>query len=223
MEPTDLLEQIIENNRKFVGSGGGGDADDLVSQKAPVAYIACSDARFNPDALGSNLQFAFKAYNPGNAFTGYESLASMEYTVAHNKSKLLMVIGHEGCGAVNSVVSGDFRNEEGSLRVHLDVLYNQLRDYIEYGKKQKMDSHFYEVMNVDVQVRNLLRNSPTVRDAVERGEAMVVGMMYLLRKGSEGKLVVTNVNGKDDVRSIKKLVPKGTPVERGYANPMPFY
>lgn len=109
----DALERLKKGNANFVNDKLDGELNDssrrqsLESGQSPYAIIvSCADSRVVPElAFDTGLGELFVirvAGNVGNVSTN----ASIEYAVAHLGVKLVVVLGHESCGAVNAAIAG---------------------------------------------------------------------------------------------------------------------
>ena len=75
------------------------------TQRPPVTVISCSDSRVPPELMfDQTVGDIFVVRVAGNVIDDF-NLASVEYAVANNWTKLIVVIGHQECGAVKEAVS----------------------------------------------------------------------------------------------------------------------
>jgi len=109
--PEQALELLKAGNARFV-AGQVNARDDfpeqragLIEGQAPYASIlCCSDSRVPPEIVfDEGLGRLFIARVAGNVLTP-ELLASLEYAALHSSSRLIVVLGHECCGAVTAAV-----------------------------------------------------------------------------------------------------------------------
>ncbi len=108
------LERLLEGNRRF-RTGSPSEAVrsperrlHLASGQRPRAgVLACSDSRVPPEILfDQGLGDIFVVRNAGN-IASVEAIGSLEYAVAHLGIPLIIVLGHSGCGAVQSALCDD--------------------------------------------------------------------------------------------------------------------
>lgn len=105
----ESLEQLKAGNARFVaGTTRAGRSDrgaDLVSGQDPFAVVlGCSDSRVPIEAIFDlNAGDAFVIRVAGN-FLNDDNLGSIEYGIEVLKAKLILVLGHENCGAVTAAV-----------------------------------------------------------------------------------------------------------------------
>lgn len=111
--PEDALEKLIAGNKRFSeGKSTHKKWEEEARQnksvsQAPFAIIlGCSDSRTPPEILfDQGLGDLFVVRVAGNVVGDIE-LASIEYGVAHLHSTLIVVLGHQGCGAVTAALQG---------------------------------------------------------------------------------------------------------------------
>lgn len=109
LSPDEALQYLIDGNNAFLaGESNGAPLGpqrrlELAKGQAPFcAYVTCSDSRVPPELLfGRGLGELFIIRNAGNT-VGTAAMGSIEYAVAVLKVPLLVVMGHEACGAVDA-------------------------------------------------------------------------------------------------------------------------
>jgi len=109
----EALKLLVEGNNRFVESKENPQNRDskrrmsLEGGQAPSAIIlSCADSRVVPELLfDTGLGDIFIIRVAGN-IANTSSIASIEYAVAHLGVNLIMVLGHESCGAVTAAVNG---------------------------------------------------------------------------------------------------------------------
>ena len=113
MSTQDVIERLKDGNSRFVSDKLDGQLQDssrrnlLTGGQQPFAIIlSCADSRVVPElAFDTGLGELFVVRVAGNV-ANTSSIASMEYAVAHLGSKVIVVMGHESCGAVTAAVGG---------------------------------------------------------------------------------------------------------------------
>lgn len=109
-----LLDTLTEGNRQFLSAESGiGDVsparrlDTARNGQHPAAIvIACSDSRVMPESIFSaGLGELFVIRVAGNVLDDHQ-LGSIEYAAGHLHTRLIIVLGHTGCGAVDAALSG---------------------------------------------------------------------------------------------------------------------
>ncbi len=110
----NLLDGLMEGNRQFLSASQPiGDVsparrlDTAENGQRPAAIvIACSDARVMPESIFSaGLGELFVIRVAGNVLDDHQ-LGSIEYAAGHLHTRIIIVLGHTGCGAVDAALSG---------------------------------------------------------------------------------------------------------------------
>eukprot|EP00929_Paragymnodinium_shiwhaense_P060893 TRINITY_DN303_c0_g4_i1.p1 TRINITY_DN303_c0_g4~~TRINITY_DN303_c0_g4_i1.p1 ORF type:complete len:415 (-),score=103.72 TRINITY_DN303_c0_g4_i1:665-1909(-) len=158
----------------------------LISKQFPsVAILGCSDSRVPIEIVfDAALGDIFVIRVAGNCLdTG--SMASLQYAIHHLNVKVLMVLGHEGCGAVKAAgLHVDAIKQEPDA---LGDLLNKLKDGLDHDRFQAIqDTRSYDreavVTNVHKQMRTLSEDKG-IMEKVEAGELFCVGGFYEISSG----------------------------------------
>src|SRR5438552_6604186 len=119
-EPTsvnadDALKRLLDGNTRFVaGKSNELNGSQLVERRASLAkdqkpfavIVSCSDSRVPPELVFNvGLGDIFVVRSAGEVVDAV-ALGSIEYAVEHLGSSLIVVLGHQRCGAVSAAVSG---------------------------------------------------------------------------------------------------------------------
>jgi len=113
----------------------------------------------------------------GNVASDIE-LASIEYAASHLHTPLLIVMGHQRCGAVTAAA------ESGEAEGHLPSLLALIRPAVERAKAQPGDLIDNAVrLNVENVVRQVRGSTPVLAALVDGGALTVVGAVYSLDTG----------------------------------------
>jgi carbonic anhydrase len=183
----EVWNSLMAGNRRFVA--GQPEARDfarlrheLASGQSPKAIIlACSDSRVGPELIfDQSLGDVFVVRTAGNVADAV-ALGSIEYAVAHLHSPLLVVLGHQKCGAVQAACSG-----EKMPSPNLDAIVEKIRPAVNqaksYGKSDDLiESAIKE--NVHQSASDLLTNSEIIRSAVKSGKLTLIEAEYELDAG----------------------------------------
>lgn len=110
MTPDEALEKLKQGNQKFVSAPQLCEAD-MISTRDTVAkgqspwatVLTCADSRVSPELLfgGMGMGELFICRNAGN-IADEDVLGTIEYGAEHLGSPLIVVLGHERCGAVSA-------------------------------------------------------------------------------------------------------------------------
>jgi carbonic anhydrase len=186
----DLLRRLQEGNRRFVA----GDLPDpkadqaaerratLVEGQAPgIAVLSCADSRVVPNLMflqGAGDLFVCRV--AGN-FASDDMLGSLEYAVEHLKTRLIVVIGHEKCGAVGAVY--DAIAKGAALPSHLSAIEAGMRAGIKPVVTARGTETDAVIANVKANVTKITEDSSVLEPAIKKGTVKVVGGMYYLGTG----------------------------------------
>lgn len=151
-------------------------------QKPFAAYVTCSDSRVSPELLfGRGLGELFIIRNAGNTLD-VTALGSLEFAVGILKVPLIVVMGHEACGAVEAATSvvRENRHFPGALGKMIQPIVPAVLDSVASGAGFDASVRF----NVRRVVRELRKEaSPLLLEPQARGELQVVGAYYSLTSG----------------------------------------
>jgi carbonic anhydrase len=176
---------LVVGNRRFVNDRplhAGQDAGrrvELATSQAPSAVVlCCSDSRVAPEVIfDRGLGDLFVVRVAGNVANDV-GIASIEYAVEHLGVRLVVVLGHESCGAVTAAVKG------GELPGHLPALMAALQPAVDVVQDPHVDPVDGAVRaNVDLTVAQLRASGPILSEFVHKGELKIVGARYDLDTG----------------------------------------
>jgi carbonic anhydrase len=148
-----------------------------------VVIVSCSDSRVPPELIfDQGFGDVFSIRTAGNIIGDYE-LGSIEYAVEHLHCKLIVVLGHEDCGAIQAYASSENEKHNGD---HIQDLVNYIAS--EEEEKNVPDSL---KSNIDILVKanithavNLLGSStPVLKSLVDKNEIKIIGAYYDLDNG----------------------------------------
>jgi len=152
---------------------------ELASAQHPHAIVlSCADSRVAPEIVfDQGLGDLFDVRVAGNV-AGDAEVASIEYAASHLHVPLLVVVGHQHCGAVSAAAEG------GEAEGHLPELLAMIRPAVETARKQPGDLIENAVrINVENVVRQLHDSTPVLAELVGHGKLTVVGAVYALDTG----------------------------------------
>jgi carbonic anhydrase len=178
----EALDQLKKGNDRFTQDKLEHNHQDSDRRQAlsegqhPFAIIlSCADSRVVPElAFDQGLGELFVVRVAGNV-ANTSSIASIEYAVANLGVKLIVVMGHESCGAVSAAISG------GDAGPNL----NSLISLIEPAVNQSSDKAVSAVVkeNVRINAKALIDKSDIISSAVKENDVKVVTAYYNLGSG----------------------------------------
>lgn len=191
MTPDSVLKDLLEGNDRFVkGKSEGADNAALVSQTTggqhPKAVVlSCIDSRVPVETvLDQAIGDIFVARVAGN-FENADILGSLEYSCKVAGSKLVLVLGHEACGAVKAACDGVELGNITHLLSNILPAVRQSTDEVE-GETNSSNKAFVAKTvenNVKLTMDRIRVKSPILKDMEDNGEISIVGGVYSLHTG----------------------------------------
>ena len=152
--------------------------------QAPFAAIlGCADSRVAPElAFDRSPGDLFVVRTAGNYVTT-DGLASLEYGAAVLGTKVIMVLGHSNCGAINATVQA--LKTRNNFPGHIADMVRSIKPAIEaeLGKPGDDVAQRAVITNVRHNVRRLQQAKPILSVMVAKGQLRVVGGVYDLATG----------------------------------------
>jgi carbonic anhydrase len=178
----DELNKLFEGNKRFVS--GQMKAKDLKKsresvingQKPFVTIVSCSDSRVVPEFIfDADIGELFIVRLAGNIADSC-ALGSVEYGTEHLHTPLLVVLGHEKCGAVTAACKGFCENNYISdvVKKITPAVCKAGKDNVEYTIDE----------NIRCVKAYLESTSNVIKELVEHKKLKIVGMKYSLTDGS---------------------------------------
>jgi carbonic anhydrase len=161
---------------------------ELTKSQHPFAIIlSCSDSRVPPEIVfDQGLGDLFGVRVAGNVLND-EGLGSIEYGVEVLGARLILVLGHQSCGAVDAAMKTVA--SKGKAPGHIQSLVTALKPVV--VSTPKADLETMTKANVKHVVDALRSSTPILKARVDSGELQVVGGYYTLDTGAvsfvEGK------------------------------------
>ena len=162
MDADDAMKKLMAGNQRFVSEAyNRGDIGlsrrlELSKGQHPFAIIVdCSDSRVAPEFIfDQGLGDLFVIRTAGNIVDDI-AIGSVEYAVEHLGVRLVLVLGHEDCGAVKATVAG------GKAEGHIDAIVQAIKPAVAIAKK-KPGSLLNNAIaqNVDMVVERLQTSQP---------------------------------------------------------------
>jgi carbonic anhydrase len=177
--PQQALQMLVDGNQRFVNNMRQNPNQTLarVTQVAPsqapfAAILGCADSRFPAEILfDRGVGDIFVCRVAGNVTTPEEK-GSLEFGTLVLGAKVLMVIGHENCGAVKAAITG------GELPGQIGSLTQAIKPAVESSKNKPGDKVVNAVKeNVKLQASRL-KDSPVISQLIQEGKLLVVGGYY---------------------------------------------
>lgn len=182
------LENLLAGNRRFMTNQRAPRDFDrrrekLVGGQKPLAIVVgCSDSRVSLETLfDQNLGEIFVIRTAGQVLEP-TAIASIEYAVDHLRTPLLLILGHEQCGAVTAAIA-----HEGPAHGNIGLLFDKIRPAINRARQLDIppenmveavtDLHLEELAN------QVLQESDIIRQAVTDRRLLLVTAKYHMASG----------------------------------------
>ncbi|MEH2082300.1 MAG: carbonic anhydrase [Nostoc sp.] len=184
LSPDAALQKLIEGNQRFIQHHPQyPDQSELRLQEVAQAQhpfatiLSCADSRVPAEIVfDQGIGDIFDVRIAGNIAT-HEAIGSIEYAVVLLGSPLLMVMGHERCGAVTAAVQNQ------SLLGDISTFVKAIKPAVKKVKDQPGDAVENAVVaNVQYQIERL-KQSKLLTEQVESGKLKIVGGRYDLDTG----------------------------------------
>jgi carbonic anhydrase len=154
---------------------------ELTKSQHPFAIIvSCSDSRVPPEVVfDQGLGDLFVLRVAGNVIND-ESLGSIEYAVDHLAVRLIVVLGHQRCGAVKA--AKETIAAKGEAPAHIESLVKAIRPAVEATVNGNLEA------TVEANVKNVVQalrtSTPILKPKIDSGEVQVIGGYYSLDTGA---------------------------------------
>ncbi|MBL4798710.1 MAG: bifunctional SulP family inorganic anion transporter/carbonic anhydrase [Oleispira sp.] len=201
-KPSDVLEMLKEGNKRFVSGepiirDSRRQIDNTAEGQFPQAMVlTCMDSRVATEMMFDvGLGDLFSLRVAGNVAAEQE-LGSMEYGCGIAGAKLILVLGHTGCGAVAATVDlvakGDDKADAGEGFNNLSVITNKIAHCVhEETQTQGDDRHAKNTdfvkriteINVQQTMKDVYQKSSVLRNLIDQEKVLLVGGIYNVKTG----------------------------------------
>ena len=188
VSPDASLERLVKGNARYVEGVSlrhdfKHEREALAGGQNPYAAIlSCADSRIAPEyAFDSGRGDLFVCRVAGN-FANTDTIASLEYAVAVLGVPLILVLGHDSCGAIDATIKS--LKDDKPLPGHMPSLVDAIAPSVKAVSGQGGDVLGNAIrQNVIDNVAKLNSATPILNAAVEARKLRVVGGIYRLKDG----------------------------------------
>jgi carbonic anhydrase len=154
---------------------------ELIKSQHPFAIIlSCSDSRVPPEIIfDEGLGDLFIVRVAGNVLND-EGLGSIEYGVEILGARLIVVLGHQSCGAVDAAMKTIAAKDKAPG--HIQSLVSAIKPVVDSTPKSDLDTTIKA--NVKHVVDALRSSTPILKARVDSGDVQVIGGYYTLDTGA---------------------------------------
>ncbi|MGH8506309.1 MAG: carbonic anhydrase [Stenotrophobium sp.] len=192
----EALERLRAGNRRFVTGGWKRDTlanaarrNELVEGQEPIATIlGCSDSRAPVEIIfDQGLGDLFVIRVAGNIVSPSQ-VGSVEYAAARSGSRLVVVLGHTHCGAVQATIDELQRptaDQSPNLRSIVGRIQPTVETLLDTDLKKDPAALYQHAIraNVRASAGHLRHGSAILEHQIEHGGLLVVGAVYSLETG----------------------------------------
>jgi carbonic anhydrase len=170
LQGNECLDKLVAGNKRF--AKGNIVRQELVAAQYPsCAIVACSDSRVAPELIfDQDLGELFVVRLAGNV-ASKEAIESLDFAVNVLNVDIIVVLGHENCGAVRAVMDHKGDKELG-----------EIAKSIENGVRKSPSLEKAIEANVQAQMRTI-GNCPELKTQISEGEVTLVGGVYHMQTG----------------------------------------
>jgi carbonic anhydrase len=183
LSPDAALEELMAGNKRFISGNMTSHEHDLAilkqntieKQEPFAAVLSCADSRVPVELIFyQSIGHVFVTRVAGNVITP-EIIASLEYGAAVLGTKVLMVMGHASCGAVQATIQGkEVPGQISALYPHIQPAVDHAGNNLEAATKA----------NAKIQAALLGESSTVIKGLVKEGKLKVVAAYYDVATGS---------------------------------------
>ena len=191
LTPDSVIQSLKDGNHRFVNNALTARDHTAQIRKAtngqyPKAVIlSCLDSRIPvEDVFDKGIGDLFVGRVAGN-FVNEDMLGSMEFGCKVAGSKLILVLGHEHCGAVKAAVDNVKLGNITAMLSKIRPVVEKL-SYSYEGDKTSTNEEFVHMVcehNVIKTINDIRENSPILKEMEDNGEIKIVGGVYDMDTG----------------------------------------
>ena len=191
LTPDAVLQDFIEGNKRFnSGVTTIRDHSEQIRKAVPGQFpkavvLSCLDSRVPvEDVFDQGLGDIFVGRVAGN-FVNEDLLGSMEFACKVAGAKLILVMGHQHCGAVKSAIDDVKLGNITAMLAKIKPAVQMSQDFA--GEKTSKNDEFVEHVsenNVKYAMQQIREKSPILKEMEDKGEIKIVGAFYRLTDGT---------------------------------------
>jgi len=191
LTPADVLDILKEGNKEFVEdnltirNNSQRVRDAALGQFPKAVVLSCLDSRVPvEDVFHRGIGDIFVARVAGN-IVNEDILGSLEYACKVSGSKLVVVLGHEYCGAITSAIKDVKLGNITPLLTKIQLAVIAAQRSFE-GEQTASNPEFVEAVcnhNVNLTIGEIRERSPILKEMEVKGEIKIVGAVYDMETG----------------------------------------
>ena len=163
-----IIKELLKGNEIYIKEKDKEINNVILGQKPKIAVLTCSDSRVIPEFIfNKSLGELFVVRVAGNVAIDETIISSLEYAVDHLKVKLLIILGHTRCGAVQAAEDKN----------NLCRLFDEIRHSFPKNEKDHIRA------NLEKQLENICKKSKIISNAIKENNLQLKGVVYCLETG----------------------------------------
>mgnify|MGYP000031962482 CR=1 FL=1 len=190
LSPKEVLESLMAGNERFVRSDlTARDHSSQIRESVEAQYpkaivLSCVDSRVPvEDVFDKGIGDIFVARVAGN-FINQDILGSMEFATKVAGAKLILVMGHENCGAIHAAIDGaELGNITGMLKNIQPAVEMSTKSEGPRTSKNRLLVHEVSETNVHNALNKIVSDSPILKEMLDKGEIDIKGAVYDMDTG----------------------------------------
>lgn len=187
--PAEALALLKQGNARYAANQplqkdfSAGRASRALGQAPHSAILSCADSRVAPELVFDQGPGELFVVRVAGNFVTEDGLGSLEYGAKVLGTKLILVLGHRGCGAVNATLTSlrEHKPLPGHIEGLVDAMKPGIAPVLEHADGDATERAV--VANVRYNVQRLAQAQPLLADMVHAGTLAVVGGVYDLASG----------------------------------------
>ncbi len=211
-DPQSSLELLIQGNERYVSGSfqprdlSKAKLEELSKGQHPhTIIVTCSDSRVSPELLFDQSQGDIFVIRTAGNVLDKASMGSIEYAAEHLHSSLIMVVGHEKCGAVTAATTDE------PAGGNIQYVVNEIKPAVAKARKLGGDLVAKSVdENVKLVVETLPGRSQILSNLIRENKLKIAGSTYSI---SSGKINI--ISGLDESPIVEEKKDETKPQKKG--------
>lgn len=184
LSPSEAISELMAGNQRFVQQTLQNPHQDrsrlkqtALAQSPFACVLTCSDSRVVPEIIfDRGLGDLFVVRDAGNIATAGE-IGSLEYGVSVLGAKVILVMGHQNCGAVRAAL--ELKSSSGFIA----SLINEILPAVEMAKQKNGELIYNSITTNILLQKRKIQTSPIISQLVTQNLLEVIGAYYDLETG----------------------------------------
>ena len=191
LTPDEIIEILKQGNNEFANCSHTGKnsierRSDAAKGQYPAAVIlSCIDSRVPvEDIFQCGIGDIFVVRVAGNIVNS-DILGSLEFACKVSGAKLIVIMGHEHCGAIKAAIDNVELGNITGLLSKIKPAINRAKVNFR-GEAKSSNIKFVEkvcLSNVELMINEIRKNSPILKEMEDKGEIKIKGAVYHLENG----------------------------------------